>query len=194
MDKSLQLVIVFGGIMVAAIAFFYVLKVVMNRQHRNAAIGAIKQGHGVIGTWNYPPEEWKAIAEENFEIKPRRMGENGRASFTDRYVYVTNGSEDVLFELVGDDRYVKHLTDVYLSKQSARNVLRFEVRTKIIKKNDEGGDTMEEEYETDTFYVPVPSDSSAEGEKVLNFYKNMLDKNADAVAAVMPFGLGIFRK
>jgi hypothetical protein len=42
--------------------------------------------------------------------------------------------------------------------------------------------------------VPVPQASGADGEKVLNFYKNLLDRNADAVAAVMPFGLGIFQK
>ena len=194
MDRSLEIWIVFGGIILVIAAFVYVLQIVMKRQHRDAAIGAIKQGQDVFLTWSYPPEDWKAIAEENFEIKPRRLGENGRASFTDRHVFVTNGSEDVLFELVGEDRYVKHLTDVYLSKQSTGNVLRFEVRTKTIKKNDEGGDTMEEDYELDIFYVPVPSGLNAEGEKVLTHYKNILDQNADAVAAVMPFGLGIFKR
>ena len=194
MNNDLLAWIVIGGTFAAMAGFVLWLKILIPRQSRNAAIAAIKQGQDVFLTWNYPPEDWKAIAEENFEIKPRRLGENATASFTDRYVYVTNGRDDVLFELVGEDRYVKHLTDVYLSKQPARNVLRFEVRTKIIKKNDEGGDTMEEDYATDTFYVPVPSGLNAEGEKVLTFYKNLLDQNAAAVAAVMPLGLGIFKK
>lgn len=193
MDKSLQIWLVFGGIAAAAVVFFFVLKIVMQRQQKSAAIGAIKHGQGVFASWNYLPEDWKAIAEEHFEIKPRRFGENGKASFTERYVYVTNGDRDILFELVGADRYVKHLTDVYLSKQASREVLRFEVRTKTVKKDENGNNTMEEEYETDTFYVPVPRDLNAEGAKVLALYKNLLAENADAVAAVMPFGLGIFR-
>jgi hypothetical protein len=194
MDKSLELWLVFGGIIVAIAIFAYWLQSVFRRQNRNAAVGAIKQGQGVFATWNYSPEDWKAVAEEHFEIKPRRLGENGKASFTDRHVYVTNGSSDILFELIGEDRYVKHLTDVYIFKQSERNVLRFEVRGKYIKKDENGHDTMEEEYETETFYVPVPKGAEAEGERVLQFYKTMLDKNADAVAAVMPFGLGIFKR
>jgi hypothetical protein len=194
MDRTLEIWLVFGGIIIAIAAFAYWLQSVFRRQRRDAAVGAIKQGQNVFLTWNYPPEDWKAIAEENFEIKPRRLGENGKASFTKRHVYVTNGSDDILFELVGEDRYVKHLTDVYIYKQTERNVLRFEVRSKYIKKDDNGHDTMEEEYETETFYAPVPKGSESDGEKVLAYYKNLLDKNADAIAAVMPFGLGIFKK
>src|SRR5688572_15839309 len=108
MDNGLQIWLVFGGIMLAAIAFFYVLMIVTRRQSRKAAIGAIKQGHGVFSTWIYPPKDWQAVAGEHFEIAPRRLGENGRASFTDRHVYVTNGSDNILFELVGEQRYVKH--------------------------------------------------------------------------------------
>ncbi len=194
MNEELTIVVVFIGIFVGAGALFFAIRILMKRQNRRAAIYSIKQGYDVFLTWNYQPEDWKAIAEEFFDIKPRRLSENAVASFTERFVYVSNGTNDILYELIGEDRFVKHLTDVYLHKQSERNVIKFEVRTKTIKKDEYGNDRMEEEYDTETFYVPVPKISDAEGAKVLNFYKTMLDKNADAVAAVMPFGLGIFKK
>jgi hypothetical protein len=194
MNNDLIAWIVVGGTFAAMAGFILWLKILMPRTQRNAAIASIKQGHGVFLSWNYSPEDWKFAAAEFFEIKPRRMAENGKASFTERHVFVTNGADERLYELVGEDRYVRHLTEARMSKQSERNVLRFEVRTKRIKKDDNGNDTMEEDYAVETFYVPVPQASGADGEKVLNFYKNLLDRNADAVAAVMPFGLGIFQK
>jgi hypothetical protein len=194
MNDELTIWVVFGGIIAAAAVFVYWLKFMINRQNRNAAIYAIKQGQGIFLTWHYSPEDWKLAAEEHFQIKPRRLSENGKASFTEKHVFITNGTDELLYELIGGDRYVKHLTDVYLYKQAAQNVIRFEVRTKTIKKDEYGNDTMEEDYGVERFYVPVPKAAAAEGEKVLKFYKDILDRNADAVAAVMPFGLGIFKK
>jgi hypothetical protein len=194
MNNDLLSWIVLGGVGAALGGFILWLKILAPRQQRNAAIASIKQGQDVFLTWNYSPEDWKFAAAEFFEIKPRRLSENGKASFTERFVYITNGADEILYELVGEDRYVKHLTEVYMSRHSGQSVIRFEVRTKTVKKDDNGNNTMEEDYAVATFYVPVPRDTPAEGEKVLNFYKNLLDRNADAVAAVMPFGLGIFRK
>jgi len=194
MSDEITILVVFGGIFLAGVAFFFVIGLVLKRQHRRDAIFSIKQGQGVFLKWSYPPEDWKAVAEEYFEIKPRRLAENAAASFTERFVYISNGQDEILHELVGADRFVKHLTDVYLYKQSERKVLRFEVRTKTIKKDEYGNNTMEETFDLETFYVPVPQTMGAEGEKVLQYYQTFLDKNADAVAAVMPFGLGIFKK
>lgn len=189
---DLTILFVFGGIIAAAI-FIYWLGFMIKRQNRSAAIYTIKQGQGIFLTWTYAPEDWKLGAEEHFDIKPRRLNENGKASFTEKHVFITNGKDEVLYELIGWDRMKKHLTDVYLYKQSEQNVIKFEVREKIIKKSDNGVETMDEEYLLETFYVPVPKASAEEGEKVMKFYKDILDKNADAVAAVMPYGLGMFK-
>lgn len=193
MNDDLTILFVFGGIIAAGAVFIYGLKFLTNHQNRNAAIYTIKQGHGIFLTWHYSPEDWKLAAEEHFDIKPRRLNENGKASFTEKHIFITNGRDEILYELVGWDRMKKHLTDVYLYKQAAQNVIRFEVREKIIKKGEHGTDTMEEDYKLETFYVPVPKASAEAGEKVLKFYKDILDRNADAVAAVMPYGLGMFK-
>lgn len=194
MSNDIIGLIVIGGTAAALAAFIFWLKVLMPRQHRNAAIASIKQGRDVFSTWQYSPADWKFAAERFFEIKPRRLSENGKAHFTERFVYITNGTQEILYELIGEDRYVRHLTEVYMSKQSGHDVIRFEVRTKTIKKDDNGNDTMEEDYDVEVFYVPVPADLPAEGVKVLKFYQDLLDRHADAVAAVMPYGLGIFKK
>jgi hypothetical protein len=182
------------SIIIALCATFYGIYFLINRQQRSSAIAAIKQGQGVAATWNYAPDEWKQAAEERFDIKPKRMMENGKVTFTDRYVYITNGSEDVLCELVGEQKYVKHLTEIYHYKDSPMNIIRFQVRTKRIKKDDNGNDTMEEDCAVETFCVPVPKSHEPETEKILKFYQDILDKNPDAIAAVMPFGLGLFGK
>jgi hypothetical protein len=193
MNDDLTILFVFGGIIAAAAVFVYWIGFMIKRQNRSAAIGAIKQGQGIFLTWTYSPEDWKSAAEEHFDIKPRRLNENGKASFTEKHVFITNGKDEVLYELIGLDRMKKHLTDVYLYRQSERDVIRFEVREKIIKKDEYGHETMDEEYKLETFYVPVPKALAEDGEKVLKFYKDILDKNADAVAAVMPYGLGMFK-
>ena len=194
MSSDLTVWIILGGVAAATAGFIFWHLVLAPRRNRKAAIAAIKQGHGVFLSWNYSPEDWKFAAPEFFEIKPRRMAENGRASFTERFVFITNGADELFYELVGEDRYARHLTDVRPAQHSGQSVIRFEVRTKRIKKDDNGNDTMEEDYAVETFYVPVPKDLPAEGEKVLNFYREMLDRSADAVAAVMPMGLGMFGK
>jgi len=193
MNDTLFFWVVFGGILAGAAVFIFALKFLTDRGNRSAAIAVIKQGHGVFLTWNYSPEDWKLAAEEHFDIKPRRLNENGKASFTARNIFITNGKDEVLYELIGWDRMKKHLTDVYFYRQRERGVIRFEVRTKTIKKNEHGSETMEEDYGLETFYVPVPQASAEDGEKVLKFYKEILDKNTDAVAAVMPYGLGMFK-
>lgn len=193
MNDDLTILFVFGGIIAAAAVFIFWLGLTIKRQNRNAAIYAIKQGQGVFQTWTYSPEDWKLAAEEHFGIKPRRLNENGKASFTEKHVFITNGKDEILYELIGWDRLKKHLTDVYLYQQTVQNVIRFEVREKIIKKGEHGTDTMEEDFKLETFYVPVPRASAEEGGKVLKFYKDLLDRNADAVAAVMPYGLGMFK-
>ncbi len=194
MNDELTIVFVFGGIIAAAAIFIYSLGFMTKRQNRNAAIYAIKQGQGIFLIWTYSPDDWKIAAEEHFEIKPRRLNENGKASFTERHVFITNGKDEILYELIGWNPHKKHLTDVYLYQQAEQNVIRFEVREKTIKTDEHGNETMEEDYKLETFYVPVPKLCAEEGEKVLKFYKDILDKNADAVAAVMPYGLGIFQK
>jgi hypothetical protein len=191
--NELVTIYIIVGIFVLSAAFIYGLSFLMKRQNRRAAIDSIKNGTDVFLTWHYSPEDWKPAAEEYFQIKPRRHLENGKASFTNRFVYISNGRDELLYELIGSQRHVKHLTEVYLSKQSEQKVIRFEVRTKTIKKDDNGNETMEEDFDVESYYVPVPKAADAEGEKVLNFYRDILDKNADAVAAVMPFGLGIFK-
>lgn len=193
MNDELTNLIVFGGIIAAAAAFIYWIGFMIKRQSRNAAISAIKQGQGIFLTWTYAPEDWKLAAAEHFDIKPRRLNENGKVSFTERYIFITNGKDEILYELVGLNRMKKHLTDVYLYKQAEGNVIKFEVREKTIKKDEYGNETMDEDYRLESFYVPVPKFCAEEGEKVLKFYKDLLDKNADAVAAVMPYGLGMFK-
>lgn len=185
--------IILGVVAAATFGFIFWHLVVAPRRSRKASVAAIKQGHGVFLSWNYSPEDWKFAAAEFFEIKPRRRAENGKASFTERFVFITNGADELLHELIGEDRYVRHLTDVRPAQHSGHSVIRFEVRTKTIKKDDNGNDTMEEDYGVETFYVPVPRETPEDGEKVLNFYKDLLDRNADAVAAVMPVGLGMFK-
>jgi hypothetical protein len=181
-------------IIVALCALFYGVYILINRQSRNNIIASIKQGQGVFSTWQYSPDEWKQAAEERFDIKPRRMMENGTVTFTDRYIYITNGDENVLFELVGEIKHVKHLTEIYHYKDSPMNIIRFQVRSKTIKKDEHGNNSMEEDCDSETFYVPVPRNHLAETEKVLKFYQDILDRNPDAIAAVMPFGLGLFGK
>lgn len=189
-----QTVLIVTLIIIALCALFYGVFLLIKRQSRRNIINSVKMGQGVFLTWNYSPDEWKLAAEERFDIKPRRYLENGKATFTDRYIYVTNGSEDVLYELVGENKHIKHLTEIYRYKDSPMNVIRFQVRTKTIKKDEYGNNTMEEKYDLETFYVPVPQIHQAETEKVLKFYQDILDQNPDAVAAVSPYGLGLSGK
>ena len=165
----------------------------LKRQKNKETINEIKNGQGVFSIWQYSPEEWKHAAENHFDFKLKNPQEVGKVCFTKRYILAYDQQNDVLFELVGERRFTKHLTEVRLLKQSPMNNLRFEVRTKTIKKDDDGHDTMEEDYGVETFYVPVPTGYQIEQEKVLKYYQDFLDKTADAIAAVMPFGLGMFR-
>jgi hypothetical protein len=183
------IMIVVPAILVSA---FYIFIVVLRRQEKQTKISEIKSGQGVISAWNYSPEEWKHATENYFDIKSKNYQEIGKVCFTKDYILVYNQNDEVLFELIGKQSYTKHLTEVRLLKQSPMNNLRFEVRTKKIKKNDDDVDTMEEDYGVEILNVPVPKDCQIEQEKMLKYYQDILDKSADAIAAVMPYGLGMF--
>lgn len=154
---------------------------------KNSLIQSINQGQNVISTWVYTPDEWKSAAENHFGFKVK-FGESGKVSFTPHNILVTNGKRNILWELVGSNKYSTHLTDVYLLKEPPTSTIRFQVRTKVVKKDRYGRDTMDETCDFEEFYVPVPKDYPLEVNKVVGVYRDYLDKNADAVAAAMPFG------
>jgi hypothetical protein len=192
MNGEQQTIILLSSI-VAFAALIFGLYFFVKWRNRQSLISAIKNGRGVLTKWNYSPEEWRWAAENNFEIGAK-PGDHGRVFFTARHIYLTNGRKDILWELIGQKKFVKHLTEIFLLKQSPMNVVKFTVRTKTIKKDDRGNDTMDENYDVEYFYVPVPANFKFETEKVLKFYQDILDRNPDAVAAVMPYGLGLFGK
>lgn len=160
---------------------------------RRAVIASIRNGQDVIATCYYNSGDWRFAAEQYFKIRTR-PGDFGKVSFTPRHIYVSNGKKDFLYELVGAERYVKHLTEVYLYKKSPMNVIKFEVRTKVVGKDKSGNERLDEKCTLEEFYVPVPSDYETGIGSLMKFYQDILDDNADAVAAVTPYGLGIFGK
>jgi hypothetical protein len=171
----------------------FIFKPLIQYYKKRRQLLSIKYGQGVFATWNYSQEEWRIAAQNQFDLAVR-MGDNGKVSFTPRFIYASNGRRDLLWELIGEVKYERHLTDIFLYHESPMNVIKFEVRTKKVKKDSHGNDRMEESCGLKDFYVPVPKDYHQEIEKVMSFYQKILHDNSDAVAAVMPFGLGLFGK
>lgn len=187
MDTGLALVIcslVFVGLIIGGYHF-------VKYQKRKAKAAAINKGKGVLWMWLYAPEEWKYAAETFFDIKPKRLMETGKVCFTQDCIFVSNGRDEILFELIGEDKYERHLTEISFFKGSPMNSLRFFVRIKEIKRED-GRKTDEEKYDTETIMIPVPKPFEQEREEVFKYYQDLLDKNSDAIAAVSPYGLGLF--
>lgn len=162
-------------------------------QNRKYLASAIDKGQDVLWTWQYAPDEWKYAADTYFGIEIKRMMETGKAAFTEKHIYVSNGRDDFLFELIGTNKYEKHLTEVFHYKGATIQSLRFEVRSKEIIKED-GRETMEEKYGIETLTVPIPKSAETEAEKVVKYYQEILDRNPDAIARVSPYGLGLFGK
>lgn len=174
-----------------ALGLFYGGYFFLKHRNKKALATAINKGQGVLWTWQYAPNEWKYAAETHFDIQTKRMMETGKVCFTEKHIYVSNGRDEILFELIGDNKYEKHLTEVFHYKGSAMQSVRFEVRSKEIKK-EEGRETMEETYENDSLTVPIPKAFESESAKIITYYQDILNKNPDAVAAVSPYGLGLF--
>jgi hypothetical protein len=180
---------IFFSIPIVIFVLFFAVTLFLKRSRRLAAIAGIKNGRGILSTWKYTPDEWNFAAENHFKLRTQ-SGESGQVSFTAQNIYISNGRKDILLELVGEKKYVKHLTSVYLFKDTPMNLIKFEVRKKIIKQDQDGNET--EKCTVEEFYVPIPSNYQTETDKIIKFYENILDNNADAVAAVMPYGLGMF--
>lgn len=168
---------------------FYGIPRFLESVRRQTAIARVKSNLETLTTWQYTPAEWRYAAQENFKLRPKE-GDSGQVSFTPQYIYISSGKKDVLWEIVGENKYEKHLTEIFLHKSSPMNYIKFEVRQKIIRKDQDRNET--EKCDSEEFYVSIPYKFETETDKVLKFYENILDNNADAVAAVMPYGLGMF--
>lgn len=189
MDTGIALVacsLISVGLIIGGYYFF-------KYQNRKAKAAAINKGEGVLWMWLYAPEDWKYAAKTFFDIEPRRLMETGKVCFTKEHIFVSNGKDEILFELIGEDRCERHLTEISFFKGSPMNSIRFFVRIKEIKRED-GRKTDEEKYDTETLMIPIPKDFESEREEVFKYYQDFLDKNSDAIAAVSPYGLGLFGK
>jgi hypothetical protein len=162
---------------------------------KNQALKQIRQGSGIFTTWNYTPADWAILVDEFPKLKPANAG--GKVSFTDHHIYLTNNQKEILHEVVREMKTEgegKHLTEVRHLKISPDEFVTFRVRTKKIARDSEGKDTYEEKCDVDNLKIAVPRQHRAEAGKVINFYQQIIDKNAAAVANVMPrsSGLGLF--
>src|SRR5215213_10757549 len=95
--------------MIIGSGLFYGSTLWLKRANRSAAIKDIRNGKGIFLTFNYTSEEWKYATENYFDLKFRN-GDNGKVCFTPQYIYLSNGRSYILHELIGQNRFAKHLT------------------------------------------------------------------------------------
>jgi hypothetical protein len=185
---------IFAGVVLLAV-FVVVFLVGISWYRKRQTIKRIRQGDGVFQTWTYSPQDWTIMANEfpKFAIPDT----SGKVSFTKEFIYLTNYKKEALLEITremktyGDGTY---LTEIRRLDIPPTEFLCFRVRSKQVIRDNKGRDTGREKCKVEDFRISVPGQHRLETEKVFNFYQEIIDKNADAVANVMPSssGLGLF--
>jgi hypothetical protein len=127
----------------------------------------IRHGKGIFLTFKYAPEEW-----EYYTQTLPFIGINGKACFTRNHIYLSDGTEEILYEISGDVPTSARLRKVCIEE----DFIVFTVRTKelIVHENSEiKPDCPDYLWQYKVF---IPESQRTKTDELMGFYRKVIDK------------------
>jgi hypothetical protein len=132
----------------------------------------IRHGKGVFLTFKYTAEEW-----EYYEQTLPFTGNNGKVCFAQNHIYLTDGAEEILYELSGDLGVSAWLRNVCVENE----FLVFTVRTQDLarKINFDTGEYVERKPDSPDnlwqYQILIPLAQKDKTDEIINFYQKTID-------------------
>jgi hypothetical protein len=124
------------------------------------ALADIRHGKGILLTFNYTPEEWEYYTE----TLPL-TGQNGKVCFTRNHIYISDGSEEILYEIF-------RLRKISLET----GFINFTVRSKEFSPDESGTFMPDNPDNLKDYRISVPDAEQQRTEELIGFYQKVIDK------------------
>ena len=147
-------------IAVAIVVIFFSFAFWLISKGVSDALADIRHGKGILLTFKYTPEEW-----ENYTQTLPLTGQNGRVCFTRNHIYISDGTEELLYE-------VFRLRKISLEA----GFIVFTVRSKEFSP-DESGEFMPDDPDNlKAYHILIPNAQQQQTDELISFYQKVIDK------------------
>lgn len=163
--KILWIIVV--GIPILAAILMILYAIWQSLRNQSNVLVDIRHGKGIFLTFTYTPEEW-----EYFTQTLPFTGKNGKVCFARNHIYLSDGREEILYEISGSLPISPRLRKV--SIESAFVV--FTVRTKelVVKEDEEvKPDSPDNLWQ---YQILIPDAQLNKTDELIGFYRKRIDK------------------
>lgn len=151
----------------ALIVIFFLLTLWQLSKEVSDALADIRHGKGIFLTFKYTPEEWEYYTQ-NLPL----TGESGKVCFTRKHIYLSDGTEEILYEISNPYPFFPCLREISLDE----DFIIFTVRNK--KLTDESEKEIPDSPDNlKQYHILIPKAQQQQAGEIISFYQQIIDKN-----------------
>ena len=147
-------------IVIAIIVIFFLLAFWQISKGVSDVLADIRHGKGILLTFNYTPEEW-----EYYTQTLPLTGQNGKVCFTRNHIYISDGTEELLYEIF-------RLRKISLET----GFIIFTVRSKEFSPDDSGKFMPDNPDNLKEYHILIPNAQQQRTDELISFYQKVIDK------------------
>jgi hypothetical protein len=147
-------------IVIAIIVIFFLFAFWKISKGVSDALTDIRHGKGILLTFNYTPEEW-----ENYTQTLPFTGQNGKVCFTRNHIYISDGTEELLYEIF-------RLRKISLET----GFISFTVRSKEFSPDESGKFMPDNPDNLKEYHILIPNTQQQRTDELISFYQKVIDK------------------
>lgn len=157
----------FLAIIIIAIISLILFALWRNLKNISSSMADIRHGKGVFLTFNYTPEEW-----EYYTQTLPFTGKTGKVRFARNHIYITDGTEEILYEVSGPTQLSARLREI----SSETDFITFTVRNKELSGNESGEVKPDSSDNLRQYQILIPKAQQTQTDELIGFYRKIIDK------------------
>jgi hypothetical protein len=123
----------------------------------------IRHSKGIFLTFSYTPGEWEYYAQ----TLPF-SGKGGKVCFTRRHIYISDESEEILYDILG----AASLREIFRDS----DFLNFIVRNQPLSATESGEWRPDSPDNLQQYRILIPTAQQADADKLISFYRLLIEK------------------
>jgi hypothetical protein len=128
----------------------------------------IRHGKGIFLTFDYTPEEWEYYTQDL-----PLADKNRKVRFTKRHIYISDGTEEILYEIFGLNSNSTRLREISLDNE----FIVFTVRNQELITDEDGEEKPDSPDNLKQYQILIPKAQQNQADELINFYQRLIDKN-----------------
>jgi hypothetical protein len=156
-------------VIIAVVVIFFSLAFWLISKDISDSLADIRHGKGIFLTFNYPPQEWKYYAQ----TLPF-TGQSGKVCFTGRHIYLSDGTEEILYEIFGPTARSARLRKIFLDN----DFVVFTVRNKELIAEEGDQIKIDSPDNLIEYHILIPKSQQQQTGELISFYQKMINKHS----------------